>query len=84
MNHKPLSLRQFHVGRWLGPAVDVGSALTYKILKSNRQVVPRSTVLHLTQQKLDNPDHIASRIAFNEGIVQKIGEPAPESDFNPD
>ena len=25
---------KFHVGRWLGPAVDVGSILTYKILKA--------------------------------------------------
>ena len=35
---------KFHVGRWLGTAVDVGSAFTYKILKSNGQVVPRSLV----------------------------------------
>ena len=26
---------KFHVGRWLGSAFDVESALTYKILKSN-------------------------------------------------
>ena len=26
---------KFYVGHWIGPAVDVGSALTYKILKSN-------------------------------------------------
>ena len=39
---------KFHVVRWLGPAVDVGSNLTYKILKSNGQVVPRSTIRHLT------------------------------------
>ena len=39
---------KFQVGRWLGPAIDVGSALTYKILKSNGRVVPRSTIRHLT------------------------------------
>ena len=39
---------KFHMGRWLGPAVDVESALTYKILKSNVQVVPCSTIRHLT------------------------------------
>ena len=33
----PFRENKFHVGRWLGPAVDVGSALTYKILKSNGQ-----------------------------------------------
>ena len=72
----------FHVGRWLGPAVDVGSALTYKILKSNGQVVPRSTIRHLTLDKLANPDHIAMTKAFNDNIIQKIGVPATENDFD--
>ena len=29
----------FQLGRWLGPAADVGSAMTYKILKSNGEFV---------------------------------------------
>ena len=69
---------KFHVGRWLVNAVDVGSALTYKILKSNGQVVPRSTIRHLTLDKLANPDHIAMTKAFDENIIQKIGVPATE------
>ena len=72
---------KFHVGRWLGPAVDVGSALTYKILKSNGQVVPRSTIIHLTLDELTNPDHIAMRKAFYDTIIQKIGVPATENDL---
>ena len=32
------------LGRYLGPATDVGSALTAKILKSNGQTVCRSTL----------------------------------------
>ena len=52
---------KFHVGRWLGPAVDVGSALTYKILRSNSQVVPLSTIRQLTLDELTNPDHIAMK-----------------------
>ena len=75
---------KFHVGRWLGPAVDVGSALTYKILKSNGKVVPRSTIRHLTLDKLTNPDHIAMTKAFDENIIQKIGVPATENDFDKD
>ena len=50
---------KFHVGIWLGPTVDVGSALAYKILKINSQVVLRSTIRHLTLDELTNPDHIA-------------------------
>ena len=75
---------KFHVGRWLGHAVDVGSALTYKILKSNGQLVPRSTIRHLTLDKLENPDHIAMTKAFDDNIIQKIGVPATENDFDKD
>ena len=64
-----LSETKFQVGRWLGPAVDVGSALTYKILKSNGQVVPRSTIRHLTTDELTNPDHIAMTKSFNDNII---------------
>ena len=73
---------KFYLGRWIGPAVDVGSALTYKILKSNGQVVPRSTIRHLTRDKLTNPDHIATRKAFDDNIIQKKGVPATENDFD--
>ena len=75
---------KFQVGRWLGPAIDGGSALTYKILKSNGQVVPRSTIRHLTHDELTNPDHIAITKAFNDNIIQKIGVPATENDFDKD
>ena len=73
---------KFHVGRWLGPAVDVGSALTYKILKSNGQVVPRSTIRNLTHEELTNPDHIAMTKNFDDNIIQKIDVPATENDFD--
>ena len=59
----------FHVGQWLGPAVYVGSALTYEILKSNGQVVPRSTIRHLTLDELTNPDHIAMTKSFDDNII---------------
>ena len=72
------------MGRWLGPAVDVGSALTYKILKSNGQVVPRSTIRHLTLDELTNPDHIPMTKEFDDNIIQKLGVPATENDFDKD
>ena len=73
---------KFHVGRWLGRAVDVGSALAYKILKSNGIVVLRSTIRHLTLDKLANPDHISMTKAFDNNIIQKIGVPTTENDFD--
>ena len=75
---------KFQVGQWLGPDIDVGSALTYKILKSNGQVVPRSTIRHLTHDELTNPDHISMTKAFDDNIIQKIGIPATENDFDKD
>ena len=74
----------FHVGHWLGPAVDVGSSLTYKILKSNSQVVPRLSIIHLTLDKLTNPDHIAMTKVFDDNIIQKIDVPTTENDFDKD
>ena len=61
---------KFQVGRWIGPTIDVGYALTYKILKSNGQVVPRSTIRRLTHDELKNPDHIATPKAFNDNSLQ--------------
>ena len=75
---------KFHFGRWLGPAVDVGSALTYRILKNNGQVVPRSTIRHLILDKLTNPDHIAMKKSFYNNIIHKLGVPATENDFDKD
>ena len=75
---------KFHVGRWLVNAVDVGSALTYKIFKSNIQVVPRLTIRHLKFEKLANPDHIAMTKAFDDNIIQKIGVSATENYFDKD
>ena len=75
---------KFHVGCWLGSAVDVGSTLIYKIFKSNDQVFPLSTIRHLTLEELANPDHIAMTKDFDDNIIQKIGVPATENNFDKD
>ena len=42
------------LGRWLGIAHSVGSAMTYWILKDNGMIIPRSTVRPLTNdEKMD-------------------------------
>jgi hypothetical protein len=38
-------------GRWLGPSIDIGSAMSAKILKSNGEVVHRSTFRELAQSQ---------------------------------
>ncbi len=37
-------INKMTLGRYLGPAMDTGSALTFKILKANGQFVCRTTV----------------------------------------
>ena len=39
------------IGRYLGPTVDVGSAMTQKILKSNGEFVSRNTVRARTEEE---------------------------------
>ena len=42
------------IGRYLGPAIDVGPALTTKILKANGEVVYPSTYRHLMDDKVQH------------------------------
>ncbi len=58
------------LGRYLGPATDVGSALTAKILKSNGQVVYRSTLQHVTDYEHACPVHTADRKSFDDSIAE--------------
>jgi hypothetical protein len=69
------------LGRYHGPATDVGSALTAKILKSNGQVVYRSTLQHLTNLERVCPVHTADRKSFEDSIAEQLGPTAQDSDF---
>ncbi len=59
------------LGRYLGPAIDIGSALTAKILKSNGQIVYRSTLRHLNDDEWACPVHTANRKAYNDSIAHR-------------
>jgi hypothetical protein len=69
------------LGQYLGPATNVGSALTAKILKSNGQTVCRSTLRHLTDKEIHCPIHLESRRVFDETIANHLGSNATEQDF---
>jgi len=70
------------LGRYLGPATDVGGIMTAKILKENGQFVCRSTLRHLTQEEVDNPSHAEMRRQFDESITRALGPGAVETDFD--
>ena len=63
---------KFELGRWLGPARDVGSALTYHILKPNGEVIPRSTVRHLTEEEMTDPVMIDRMKSFDENTEEAL------------
>jgi hypothetical protein len=69
------------LGQYLGPATNIGSALTAKILKSNGQTVCRSTLWHLNDKEIDCSIHQEMRRVFNESIALHIGPNATEQDF---
>ena len=69
------------LGRYLGPAIDVGPAMTAKIMKSNGEVVYRSTYRPLTDVERVNLAHIARRKEFDESITERYGPDASPDDF---
>jgi hypothetical protein len=46
------------LGRYLGPATDIGSALTARVLQPNGQFVCRSTLRDLTDEELQSSVHL--------------------------
>jgi hypothetical protein len=63
------------LGRYLGPATDIGSALTAKILQPNGQVVCRSTLQHLTDKELQSSFHLDKRRQFDESVTTCLDRP---------
>ncbi|KAL7526268.1 LOW QUALITY PROTEIN: hypothetical protein ACHAXR_003858, partial [Thalassiosira sp. AJA248-18] len=72
------------LGRYLGPSIDVGCAMTAKILKSNGEFVPRSTLRRLTKDEIESAVHADMRTQFMLAITTKLGPGAIASDFPPE
>ena len=62
-------------GRWLGPSLDIGPAMTAKILKENGQVLHLSTYRPLNETELTDVNELAKQSAFDKNIVATIGQP---------
>ncbi len=65
---------KWKLGRWLGPSVDIGPAMTAKILQANGKPVHRSTYRALNEQELVDPVEIAKWKEFDESIRAKLGD----------
>jgi hypothetical protein len=60
------------LGRYLEPAIDIGLALTAKILKQNGQYVCRLTLHHLTLEETLCKVQIAAQLHFDNMIAKRI------------
>ena len=61
------------LGRYIGPAIDVGSSLCYKLLKADGNISCQTTVSSLTLKELVDPSHIKQRDGFNTHISDRLG-----------
>jgi hypothetical protein len=73
--------KRLTLGRYLGPAIDIGLALTAKILKQNGQYVCRLTLWHLTPEETLCTVQIAARVHFDNIIVERINPKSVPGDF---
>ncbi|KAI2510101.1 Reverse transcriptase (RNA-dependent DNA polymerase) [Fragilaria crotonensis] len=69
------------LGRDLGPAVDIGPAMTRKVIKANGQVVYRSTVRSLTADELSDETHKSEREKFTNSLNKALGDSFKFEDF---
>ena len=69
------------IGRWLGPAINVGTTMTYKILRPDGEYVCRSTLRYWTPNEEANPVRMADRMSFMKQLNICIGHAAKLSDF---
>ena len=67
------------LGRYLGPAIDVGPAMTTNTMKGNGEVLHWSTYRGLKEEETTNQSHILSRKDFDSNIKDRFG-----TDISPD
>ena len=69
------------IGTWIGPAIDVGTAMTYKILRPDGGYVCRSTLGYWTSNEESNPVRMAKCVSVMKQLNSCIGHAAKLSDF---
>jgi hypothetical protein len=78
------TVSKIQLGRYLGAAIDIGPAMTRKILKQNGSVMYRSSVRPLTQDEIQSPTEQNEREEFDIAIEEKFGPAMNKDDFQND
>ncbi len=72
---KESKIDRMTLGRWLGPSLDVGEALTYAILMPTAEVVHRSSVLPLTVEEKNSEETKMLKSKFGVGVTEsRLGD----------
>ena len=71
------------LGRYIAPAIDVGSSLCHDILKADRNISCQTTVRSLNLKELVDPSHIKQCDDFNTHISDCLGAASTKMDFEP-
>ena len=69
------------LGRYLGPAIDVGPAMTAKIMNGNLEFVHWSTHRGLKEYEWKNQSHISLRKEFGSNIKDRFGTDISTDDY---
>eukprot|EP00804_Cyclotella_cryptica_P017310 CCRYP_020331-RA/>CCRYP_020331-RA protein AED:0.23 eAED:0.25 QI:0/-1/0/1/-1/1/1/0/484 len=72
------------LGKYLGPSIDVGPAMTQRIMKANGEIEDRSTVRSLTPEECVNAALHQEQQKFLESIQGRWGEKTRVKDLGPD
>jgi ribosomal protein L31E len=70
------------LGRWLGPSLDIGPAMTSKVLKENGQLIHLSSIRPLTEDEINDPEQKKLRDAFDRKLSKKLGRSFQPSDLD--
>lgn len=62
------------LGRWLGISKKVGAGICYYVLTREGSVISESTVTHVTDEQMRNPDIRSKVEAFNTEVKAKLAE----------
>ena len=69
------------IGRYLGPAIDVGTAMTHKVLLPNGDYLCRASVRAWTPKEERNPDLLEARKLFMKRLHDSLGPACVTGDF---
>ena len=69
------------LGRYLGPSLDTGTMITVKVIASNGQVFPRSTVRPVSEENMKDPVYLEKMKDFMSSLHDSVGAPAQPGDF---